>query len=144
MDLADFDLTDGGTNDRFRLEFDYIDAGGTDSEDLHFEVVVKGDDGAWAHFSADIPQSQDAPLTYDAFFDAFTFHDGADASLFTAADSLSFYFNHGVAMPAEDNPPLDVDFRLTDVMAIPEPAMTAMLLGGLLVGLMFRRRRGKG
>lgn len=125
------DITDGGTNDRFELNFLTLGAGPS-SNDLDVEILLKSAVGQ-AVFNGAIPESA-GPFSYTALFNSFTTSGAFDP---TAVTSIEFSFN----APGNTN----VDYVLSSIVVeVPEPAAlgtAALALVSLLVIARRARRR---
>jgi hypothetical protein len=120
------DLTGGGTNDRFRLDFANIDAGTTQTL-LGVDVFLTGPGGATATFAGATLESL-TPTSYTIPFSSFG---TAGPFSFASVSSITLTFNSSLAP--------DVDFALDSFSAVPEPTGLALLAVG--AGTCLRRRR---
>jgi len=133
--LGGLDLRAGSSDDAFRITFGYVDAGSVSPGMMEMRILVKGNGGQTATYTTDVAENPNSFEHY-VYFSDFTFSAGADVTLFDSVDSLAFHFNEGAT------PVPNLDFALTEISTVPEPASLLMALG-VIVGLLgVRRRRG--
>lgn len=122
------DLVDG-TNNTFRLDFDFLDAGGAATTQV--EIALASKVGS-ANFVGQIVPS----ATGFSFFAPFASFVPSGPFSFSSVDNIAVILNG----PAHEN----VDFRLTRILTtVPEPSTLALVgLGGVvLAGSALRRRK---
>jgi hypothetical protein len=123
--LGGFDLTSGNSNNRFEFKFAGSDAQPTLG--LEFVVTVTSNSGSSTASATAINSQSD--FTINVPFSNFS-----GSANFSAVNSIVVQFN-GV------NQTTDIDFELTGIHAVPEPASVFMMtLGGALICIQVARR----
>jgi hypothetical protein len=123
--LGGFDLTSGNENNRFEFRFAGSDA--LPTAGLGFVVTVTSNSGS-STASATAINSQ------DPFIITVPFSNFSGSANFSAVNSIVVQFN-GV------NQTTDIDFEITGIHAVPEPAGVVMMaLGGAFACIQLARR----
>jgi len=124
------DLTGGGSNNAFRLDFDSID-GGPPSTPLSYTITLTSPLAGVATRSGTLAETG-VPLSYLIPFASFT---PSVNFTFTNVSSITMTLNGGITQP-------DTDFRLSLFAAVPEPHSVALLgIGGVALIFAARKRR---
>jgi hypothetical protein len=126
------DLTGGGTNSAFRLDFDSID-GGPPLTPLSYTITLTSPIAGVATRTGTLAETA-SPLSYFVPFSAFT-----QSVNFTFANvtGITLTLNGGTTQP-------DADYKLSLFAAVPEPHSIALLgIGGAAFVLAAHRRRSK-
>lgn len=119
--LGGIDLTDGGTNNRFRFWFNHVDGGDASTMALTIDVMDQDDNVATAQ--AAVPEST-AAFSFDV-----PFTDFSGPGMLDNVKSISLTFNE----PAAPVPNVDMELNLVEV--VPEPATLVMLSALGVLGL---------
>jgi hypothetical protein len=126
------DLTGGGTNSAFRLDFDSID-GGPPSTPLSYTIALTSPGAGVATRTGTLAETA-SPLSYIVPFAGFT---QAGGFTFANVTSVTLTLNGGTTQP-------DADYKLGLFAAVPEPHSVVLLgMGGAALVLAARRRRSK-
>jgi hypothetical protein len=129
-DLADgigIDLTDGGTNDRFELQFYTVDAHPSDGLDVVVTIASPG--GLSSSATVIVPNSQTESLIDIPFSQL------VGAASITDVDGITFVFN-GQRKTA------NVDFEVQSIVAtVPEPGGAVLAAAGALALAVYVKRR---
>lgn len=116
-DLGPVDLTDGATNNAFKLRFRSVDAGDASKLAMSITVVGGGQSTTVQQEILEDPKSFDYYVPFSAF---------TPSAPISSADSITFKFN---ALEPPSLPMSNVDFELDYIMAVPEPSALALVLG---------------
>mgnify|MGYP000873649245 FL=1 len=140
--LGDFDLTIGGTVDKFALGIIFSDAG------FNFEVTAYTDAANWTKISL-VATSHAAPITTYIPFSAFEndflcgIPNPAPGVLLITCGGTGADLKHLGALVADIDPlggSVAIDLTLDKVTTIPEPGALALVALGLIGAGVFRRR----
>jgi hypothetical protein len=133
------DLTAGGGNDRFVLDFGYLNT--DDANPMRLQVKVESDKGT-ALFQGTVAENGNRFIEGVNFADFAGYNPNPANNPFTSVQSVTFELNYAVGGKADAN----VDYELRSIQAVPEPSTIAM--GGigcmLLVGQVVLRKWRKG